>query len=139
LSRKTDEIRGTVDEMVREYLGSPTLVIDGDGDIPVQQGSTLYWIRVGDERPVTVTVWANLVSGVPMTARVQRRIIELNEEFDTAEFYYEDDSIMLGMDLDAEQLDPAALGEACDLIGGLADKYDDVLQREFGGDRAVDG
>jgi hypothetical protein len=138
-AQTSDEIRGVVDQMVREYLGTPDLVIDGDGDIPVAQGSALYWVRVTDEDPVTITVWANVLADVPATAGLARRLAELNEEFDAAELYCEADSIMLGIDLSAEQLVAATLGEACDLIGGLADKYDDRLQREFGGSRAVDG
>ena len=139
VSRRSDEIRARVDGMVRAYLGSPELVIDEDGDIPVAQGSALYWVRVTDEEPVTVTVWANVLAGVPATAELIRRLAELNAEFDAAELYYEGDSVMLGIDLDAEHLVSATLAEACDLIGALADKYDDRLQREFGGSRAVDG
>lgn len=139
VSRRSDEIRARVDEMVRSYLGTPDLVIDEDGDIPVAQGSALYWVRVTDDDPVTVTVWANVLAGVPPTDGLLHRLAEFNAEFDAAELYYEGDSVMLGIDLDAERLVAATLAEACDLIGTLADKYDDRLQREFGGSRAVDG
>jgi hypothetical protein len=120
-----------------------------DGLMPAWQvcrGSA--WVTVaiagteGDEQSNHLQVAARVmvVDDTVDRVRLFQRLLELNvDEIKGAAFGLEGDTIMLILERSTIDLDPSEVHDAIARVEEYADKWDDLLVREFGGKRAGDG
>jgi hypothetical protein len=132
------EFRPHVEATVRAYLdleANDALTVDPDGDIPVRQGSALYYVSLLDHDPVVVRVWSIVLDGISPDAEPEL-LVELNDinaAILAARVYLAADRVIAATELRADTLDLGELAFACDSIGALADWIDNTLQIRFGG------
>lgn len=132
----TPETRAHVLSLLRETLGDPTIAEVGPGDVFVAFGSARVGIEVvhDDAREFAlVRIWSPLLADVPKKAGLLDVLNGLTGDLGVGRFFWTDSIVILETTLLADTLDELKLGAAIELIGQLADRYDDELARRFGG------
>ena len=131
---RVDTVRPYVEQLLREFCETDQLVVDGDGDIPIRKGSTMYWVSLFEiEEEAQVRVWSFMARDVPEAEGLYRHLNKVNSTISYGRVYYEDGDVIVSSELLAEDLDPRELQNACECIGSISDAYDDALVAEFGG------
>ncbi len=129
-----DTVRPYVQQLLKEFCETQNLVVDGDGDVPIRKGSTMYWVslfEIDDE--AQVKVWSFMARDVPETAALYRHLNEVHRGIHYGRVYYEDGDVIVSTELLAEDLDPRELQNACECVGTISDAHDDALVARFGG------
>ncbi len=131
---RVETVRPYVEQLLREFCETEQLVVDGDGDVPIRKGSTMYWVSLFEiEEEAQVRVWSFMARDVPEAEGLYRHLNAVNSTIRYGRVYYEDGDVIVSYELLAEDLDPRELQNACECIGGISDAYDDALVAEFGG------
>lgn len=131
---RVDTVRPYVEQLLREFCETEHLVVDGDGDVPIRKGSTMYWVSLFEiEEEAQVRVWSFMARDVPEADGLYRHLNEVNSSISYGRVYYEDGDVIVSSELLAENLEPRELQNACECIGGISDAYDDDLVAKFGG------
>jgi len=131
---RLDTVRPYVEQLLREFCETAQLVVDGDGDVPIRKGSTMYWVSLFEiEEEAQVRVWSFMARDVPDVDGLYRHLNAVNRAIRYSRVYYEDGDVILSYELLAEDLDPRELQNACECIGGISDAYDNDLVARFGG------
>lgn len=128
--------RAFVEKVVREWLEVSVLAVDSDGDIPVRHGSAAYYIRVVDSDPAIVSIFSIVLRGVPSTAKLLRKLNDLNSKIAQAKIFHEGDRVILAVHLLAETITGEELIQACSVVANTADELDDQLKAVFEGETA---
>jgi T3SS (YopN, CesT) and YbjN peptide-binding chaperone 1 len=131
-------LRARVEEMLKQVLGTKTLVTAPNGSWPLRRGSTTFWVDVLEPSPPPpppmVIIFSPMLLGVRKTPELLDAINQMNVQGRFARAAWMDDRVMVGTELVADTLDPQELAVAIDAVGWLADTYDDELQAHFGGE-----
>src|SRR5215213_3666721 len=131
---RVDAVRPYVEQLLQEFCETEHLVVDGDGDVPIRKGSTMYWVSLFEiEEEAQVRVWSFMARDVPDADDLYRYLNAINSTIRYSRVYYEDNDVIVSYELLAEDLDPRELQNACECIGGIYDAYDDALVAKFGG------
>ncbi len=129
-----DTVRPYVEQLLKEFCETQDLVVDGDGDVPIRKGSTMYWVSLFEiEDEAQVKVWSFMARDVPETDALYRHLNEVNRGIHYGRVYYEDGDVIVSTELLAEDLDPRELQNACECVGTISDAHDDALVARFGG------
>ncbi len=129
-----DTVRPYVEQLLKEFCETQNLVVDGDGDVPIRKGSTMYWVSLFEiEDEAQVKVWSFMARDVPETDALYRHLNEVNSTIRYGRVYYEDGDVIVSTELLAEDLDPRELQNACECVGTISDAHDDALVARFGG------
>lgn len=129
-----DTVRPYVEQLLKEFCETQDLVVDGDGDVPIRKGSTMYWVSLFEiEDEAQVKVWAFMARDVPETDALYRHLNDVNRSIHYGRVYYEDGDVVVSTELLAEDLDPRELQNACECVGTISDAHDDALVARFGG------
>jgi hypothetical protein len=125
-------------QAVASLLGLSSVKVDDDGDIPIQQGSAVCFARLldGPTGPL-FRVFAPMLKSVPKSEALLERLNELNAAAPYLRFFWVDGVVFCAMDLPAENLPREEIGHALLIVGWFADKLDDVLGKDFGGERVA--
>ena len=132
---KSDDLRSTVEKMLKEYLGVDKLVTDDEGDYPVRSGSAKYYVRLSEGKPSIINVYAQILVGVYSSPALYDRINRVNAVIQFGRLFHDGETVFAATELVADTMDPEELAEACKSIADLADTYDDLFKQEFGGQR----
>jgi len=131
---RVDTVRPYVEQLLREFCETEHLVVDGDGDVPIRKGSTMYWVSLFEiDEEAQVRVWSFMARDVPENDGLYRHLNAVNRTIRYGRVYYENGDVIVSYELLAEDLDPRELQNACECIGGISDEYDDALVATFGG------
>jgi len=129
-----ESVRPYVEQLLREFCETDHLVVDGDGDVPIRKGSTMYWVSLFEiEEEAQVRVWSFMARDVPESDGLYRRLNEVNGTIRYGRVYFEDGDVIVSSELLAGDLDPPELQNACECIGTISDTYDNDLVARFGG------
>jgi hypothetical protein len=131
----SEDLRSRVETMLKEHVGVDELVTDAEGDYPVRSGSAKYYVRLNDDDPASVTVYAHVLVGVTASPKLYETLNAVNGFIRFGRMFHQGDAVLASVELLAGTLDPEELATACRSIADLADHYDDLFQREFGGRR----
>jgi hypothetical protein len=134
----TEKLRERLETMLKEHLGVGELVTDAEGDYPVRAGSAKYYVRLGGEDPPVVYVYAQILVGVAVSAKLYETLNAVNSHIKFGRMFHQDETVFVATELLAESLDLEELGQSCRSIADLADHYDDLFKLTFGGRRQVD-
>lgn len=133
-----DMIRPFVEKAVAQTLGLEKVSVDEDGDIPVSDGTSVTFVRVldGPVGPI-VRFFSPMVSEVKKSPSLLERLNELNINVPYVQFFWVNDQVMCNLDLDAESLQAEEVGKALGAVVWHANRFDEPLQKEFGGRTAI--
>ncbi len=131
---RVDTVRPYVEQLLREFCETEQLVVDGDGDVPIRKGSTMYWVSLFEiAGEAQVRVWSFMARDVPEAEDLYRHLNAINRAIRYGRVYFDDVDVIVSYELLAEDLDPRELQNACECIGSISDAYDDDLVARFGG------
>jgi hypothetical protein len=134
-----ETLRPYVLQAVATVLGLSSVTVDDDGDIPIQQGSAVCFARLldGPTGPL-FRVFAPMLRGVVESKALLERLNALNASVPYLRFFWVDGVIFCAMDLPAENLKREEIANVLFVVGWFADKLDDLLKKDFGGERMVE-
>lgn len=125
--------RQRVEELLCEFLGAETVEADDDGDYPVTtpEGHGL-WVRLNTgSHPISVQVFSVLAESVGPDPGLFEELNSINATAAHVKVLRASGAVMAEVDLVAESLDLAALGNALQVVRRTADRYRDVLSAYF--------
>ena len=99
---------------------------DDDGDIRVESGTAVVFVRTGPHAPV-ITIWAEVTVEVGDLDRAKFEVAALNREQPFAKFVLLDDRIVARVLLPAAPFVPEHLRQTLAMMCALADEVDDDL------------
>jgi hypothetical protein len=132
-------LRPYVLQAVASVLGLTSVKVDDEGDIPIRQGSAVCYARLldGPTGPL-FRVFAPMLKNVAKSQALLERLNGLNAAAPYLRFFWVDGVIFCAMDLMAENLEKEEIGNALLIVGWFADKLDDMLRKDFGGERMLE-
>ncbi|MDQ1437646.1 MAG: hypothetical protein QOK43_1275 [Acidimicrobiaceae bacterium] len=144
---RLDRIRPYLEKLLREGFNIPDLAPDPEGDYPLRYRSAGYYVRLMNELSPTVQVFSVALRDAKRSAKLFTAVNDINAHIAYARAYVVDRQVVVATELVADTLDAEELGNACTIIGRIADKIGPELQAQFGGhvlfedgpDQPVDG
>jgi hypothetical protein len=137
ITASDDSLLENIKEAVsRLYSIEPDdVLVDSDGDVVLPNGSSVAFIRISSE-PVSIRLFAILLSDVSESADLFSTINEVNANIFAGFLYYQNNRVYLQHTvLAAGGLSVQTLIQTIDCITDLADFFDDKLQERFGGEK----
>lgn len=132
------DVRGRVEQLLKQTLGAQELVADEFGNWPVRFGSAVYYVRVMEppQLPPVVQVFSPVIGDVPKSAQLLDAVNAINAQISFGRVAWVNGVVVASAELLAQSLDLAELQACCGTIAQVADAYDDALQAQFGGTKA---
>lgn len=130
---RLDRIRPYLEKLLKEGFELPELSPDSDGDYPFRYRSAGYYVRLINEQSPTVQVFSVVLREVKRTAKLFTAVNDVNSMIAYARVYVVQNQVVVATELVAETLDAEELGNACNIVGRIADKVGPELQEQFGG------
>lgn len=138
MTTRIEMTRAYVEKVLREWFEVAVLTVDSDGDIPVRHGSAAYYVRVVDSAPPIVSIFSTVLDGVPRSAKLLRKLNEINCEIAQAKVFHSNNRVVMALHLLAETITAEELTQACGAVAALADELDDQLKALFSGETAFE-
>ena len=139
---RLEVIRPFVEQTVREFLGVDELKVMEDGTIPIRAGSSAVNVRLlegpSGGHPL-LRIASPMLHDVTPSRELLEKLNEMNAAFSFARVFEVDGTVIIAMELFAEELTAAQIDYACGLITFAADHWDDELRRSFGGATFFEG
>ncbi len=126
-----EELTELVDAALTPYFGHPPRH-DDDGDIPVDLGSTVLFVRVCETVPV-IELFACVATDVQDAARAAFEINVLNRDVRYVKFRLVGDSILADLHLPAWPFAPEQLRATLAVMTGAIEQVAEDLQARVGG------
>lgn len=130
---RLDRIRPYLEKLLKEGFELPELSPDPDGDYPFRFRSAGYYVRLINEQSPTVQVFSIAPREVKRSAKLFTAVNDINAQIAFARLYVVTNQVVVATELVAETLDAEELGNACNIVGRIADKVGPDLQAQFGG------
>ncbi len=130
---RLDRIRPYLEKLLKEGFDLPELAPDPDGDYPFRYRSAGYYVRLVNEQSPTVQVFSIALREVKRSAKLFSAVNEVNAQIAFARVYVVANQVVVATELVADTLDDQELGNACNIVGRIADKVGPELQAQFGG------
>lgn len=130
---RLDRIRPYLEKLLKEGFDLPELSPDPDGDYPFRFRSAGYYVRLVNEQSPTVQVFSIALREVKRSAKLFTAVNDVNAQIAFARIYVVDHQVVVATELVADTLDAEELGNACNIVGRIADKVGPELQAQFGG------
>ena len=130
-------LRDLVLKAVRKASGNADLEFTEDGDLPLRFGSAAVRVRVLDDPPC-LRVFSAILENVEVNDRLVNRVHALNSEVRFVRFFVLDGIVFAATEMFTSPFVAEHVASACLQLGSLADKYGQVLQKEFGGRTAFE-
>jgi hypothetical protein len=130
---KREVLRPFLEKALAEWAGCEQVEPDQDGDYGFRRGSAQFFVRLTNDDPPVLRFFSVLLKKVKPTPRVFRLLNSLNAALLFARVYWNDDSIILSMEMTTDEVDTAQVAQACEMIGHLADDLDTRLKKDVGG------
>ena len=115
-------VRSHVRQLLADEWDLCRVVVDADGDIPFRRGSAACWVSVLDSTPIMIRVFAHAAYGVTSSARLLRRLNDVQRGSLSARVDYTQGIVLVTQTLSPVGLTGPVLAQATDAVGGLADE-----------------
>jgi hypothetical protein len=129
-------VRGHVEEMLREGYGLDELIADEDGDYPFQIGDETMFVRLVEGADPTLKVFGILLDGVAASPDLMTELNDINAHIQFARVFWVEEQVLLESEIVASELDHDELRTACNTVSRLLTELGPMLRARFGGDRA---
>jgi hypothetical protein len=132
------DVRGRVEQLLKQTLGAHELVVDAFGNWPVRFGSAVYYVRFMQppQLPPVVQVFSPVIGDVPKSVELLDAVNAINAQISFGRVAWVNGVVVASAELLAQSLDLPELQACCGTIAQVADAYDDALQTQFGGTKA---
>lgn len=127
-----EQVAERVLAILRHASGDDELEPDDEGDVALQFGSSVVFVRVFGDPPI-VRIYSPALGQVPPDPKIAEVLNELNGDSAFTKWLAIDDTIIAVMDLFGSPLNEATVLQACSVVGNSADDEDEELQQMFGG------
>lgn len=134
-----DDLDTWVERVLSDFLGV-TVSRDRDGDIPIPRGSSVLYIRPHDNESSFLEVFSLVLSDFEMSPAVYEAVNTINAKVPFAKTTVNNDgtAIIMSALLFADEITARALCSTVDIVSSAADHFDNLLQKRFGGQLALD-
>jgi hypothetical protein len=117
---------------MKKVIGADTIVVDADGDIPVQCERVVTYVRVQKDAPV-VTVFAPVIWDMGTPPDILQVVNGINQSVRYARAVWDGKGVLLVADVEGSPLGIEQLTTAFQAISALGDDYAKELQQKYGG------
>ena len=131
---RLEVIRPFVEQTVREFLGVDELKVMEDGTIPIRAGSSAVNVRLLEGPPgghPVLRIASPMLHAVTPSRELLEKLNEMNAAFSFARVFEVDGTVIIAMELFAEELTAAQIDYACGLITFAADEIDLRLRETY--------
>lgn len=128
-----DMVRSHVERLLQDEFELPRVERDGDGDYGFRHGSAGYYIRVVDDDPVVVRVFAIAVVGVKRSAKLLAELNAVNTHLVFGRVFWVAGMVMVEHTLLASSLDRETLARAVRSVATVSDDVGPMLTAVYGG------
>lgn len=106
---------------------------DKDGDLPVQIGGALFYVRVVNPADAIVQVFSVAVAEVPPTLELMAEINKINASIGFARAFHVQEQVLIEAEIWGVDVNLANMQHACSNIARATDAFGPRLAQEFGG------
>ena len=128
-----DQMRQLLLATVQEFTGMPSLAVDQDGDIALQVGTAIVFIRYQADPPL-VRLHSPLVSRLEASPALLARLNELNKHGGYLHFFIDQDRVIAVADVHSAPFIADHVVRALKAFCDIVDDVDDLIAYEFGGE-----
>jgi hypothetical protein len=126
-------VRSHVERCLADMLGACRVPADQDGDYFFRSGSAACYVRVEDQDPVIVRVFAIAATGVSRSAKLLVEINEVNTRSRSAWVTWAAGQVVVSQAPTAESVTVQTLDQACGAVVRVANEIGAVIAAMFGG------
>jgi T3SS (YopN, CesT) and YbjN peptide-binding chaperone 1 len=126
-------VRSYVERCLADMLGVCRVPADQDGDYFFRSGSAACYVRVEDQDPVIVRVFAIAATGVSRSAKLLAEINEVNSRSRSAWATWAAGQVVVSQTLPAESVTVHALDQVCGSVVRVANDIGTMIAAVFGG------
>jgi hypothetical protein len=109
---------------------------DADGDLPVEFGGALFYVRVvgpiGEIGP-WVQVFSVAVDDLAATPELMTELNQINSDLRFARIFHVGSQVLIEYEMWADDLTPENFAHACMNVSGATDVFAHRIQKAFGG------
>ncbi len=128
-----DLVRSHVERCLQDIWEAPGPQVDQDGDYPFRTESCVGWVRVEQQPPMLVRVFAHVAYDVKRSAALLQELNVLNVRSRLATVCWADRTVAVHCALPAEAVDRANLRLVLDTVSRVADDISELTVAVFGG------
>jgi hypothetical protein len=136
---RLDRIRPYLEKLLREGFAIPDLAPDDEGDYPFRFRSAGYYVRLYNEAAPTIQLFSVVVRDIKKSPKLLSELNDLNAGMAYVRVYWVNHQVVVATELVAETLDAEELGNACNIVGRVADGIGPRLASEYGGHVLFEG
>jgi hypothetical protein len=129
--------RQRLDKFVATYLGTPDRAVDAQA-VCIRAGSAAVYIRLLEHDPRFVRVFSPLLHDVEESCELLQELNDINSVTSFARLFWLSGTVYAAAEQLSATLDLDELVNACDVVGSVADKHDNLLLERFGGRLSFD-
>jgi len=130
-----EQMRHRLLATVQEFTGLADLAVDQDGDIALQVGTAIVFIRYQPDPPL-VQLHSPLVSEIKASPGLFLRLNELNKRCGFLHFFFDQGRVIAVADIHAAPFIAEHVSWILKTFCEIVDDVDDMLVYEFGGETA---
>ena len=130
---RSEIIRPYIERVIGQWLEAPVMKTDDEGRYHVRVNTSGFVVEIVEHEPTLIRLWSPVVMGIGKTPALLDTLNGLNTTGLGLRVFHVDDKVVLATELVAETLDAEELGNACNIVGRIADKVGPELQGQFGG------
>lgn len=136
----TRDLSEWLESTLKDELKVSKIVRDEDGDIAIPYGSSVLYVRQGEDDSPFLTVFALLLEGFRKSPDVYEAVNAINRQIPLAKVFVDEDNVLMVMSIDLPvfNLSSDDLTLAIEIVSTEADRFDTLLQKRFGGTTALE-
>lgn len=128
-----DILRGKILHLLQKSFREMSILVQDDGDIAMTSGSSMVFLSVVPD-PFLVRIYAVLLKHISPTPQLYETLNHINHQLQIGRIFAIDNVVVLESAVFPIALTEPVLLHTIAYIAGVADEYDDRLQRSFGGE-----
>ncbi len=128
-----DLVRSHVERLLQDEFELARVERDADGDYGFRHGSAGYYVRVVEDDPVLVRVFAVAVVGVKRSAKLLAELNSVNTHLVFGRVFWAAGLVMVEHTLLASSLDRETLARAARSVATVSDDVGPMLCAVYGG------
>jgi hypothetical protein len=109
------------------------ILADDDGDFPFRFQSAACYIRVEEDPPHLVRIFAVAASGVPRSSKLLTELNDVNSSSRTALAYWNNHTVLVEHTLHPTAVNAASLARSCQSVGTVAADIGELVAAVYGG------
>jgi type III secretion system-like peptide-binding chaperone len=126
-------IRSHVERLLQSEWNACRVLVDDDGDYPFRLGTAACWVRVVDENPIMVRVFAHAALDVKPSLKLFHELNSIQQRTLSAAAFWQDGTVMVSQTISPIGLTAPVLAQAMKAVGGVADDVGLLLAGVYGG------